>query len=84
MDLAAMRRASWLPSRTPGRPPASQRVLLGWGWVAVALLLGLYVAVLQHSVQRAELIRSGQLHASAKSPRHPSYYASISPRTARP
>jgi hypothetical protein len=83
MDLAAMRRATWLPTRGHGRPPVSQRVLLGWGWVAVALLLGLYVAVLQHSVQRAELIRSGQLHARAKGPQH-GYYASISPRTGRP
>ena len=62
----------------------SERMLIGWGWVAVALLFGLYVAVLQHSVERAELIRTGQLGASVKPAEHVGYYASISPRAGRP
>ena len=62
----------------------SQRVLLAWGWVAVGSLFALYVAVLQHSVQRAELIRSGQLSAEAKAPERVAYYSSISARASKP
>ena len=58
----------------------STSMVLAWGWLAVALLFALYVAVLQHSVQRAELIRSGQLSANAKAPDGVHYYASFSPR----
>jgi hypothetical protein len=82
MDRATMR---WtMPRRVRERRPASPRVMLAWGWIAVVLLFGLYVAVLHHSVQRAEWIRSGQLSANAKAPPHAGYYASISPRAGRP
>ena len=70
------------PTPQRGQAPAvvSTRVLLAWGWLAVALLFALYVAVLQNSVQRAELIRSGQLSADAKAPDGVHHYASFSPR----
>lgn len=58
-------------------------MLIAFGWLAVALLFALYVAVLHHSVQRAELIRSGQLSASAKAPEHVGYYATISPHAGK-
>jgi hypothetical protein len=69
---------SWRPfDRESTMSP--QRVLIAWGWAAVALLFGLYVAVLNHSLERAERVRSGQ-HAAAKAPPKAGYYASISPR----
>jgi hypothetical protein len=90
MESAAIRWATWLPRRARERAPSphrgqapalvSTRMLLAWGWLAVALLFALYVAVLQHSVQRAELIRSGQLSADAKAPDGVHHYPSFSPR----
>jgi hypothetical protein len=64
MDLASIHWPRWRARRTREHRPVSRRVLLAWGWVAVALLFGLYVAVLHHAVQRADRMRSEQLSAS--------------------
>ena len=58
-----------------------QRLLLTGAWLAVALLLGLYVMLLHHSVERGEKLRTEQRRVATQPSEKTAHYATISRAT---
>jgi hypothetical protein len=58
-----------------------QRLLLTGALLAVALLLGLYVMLLHHSVERGEKLRTEQRRVATQPSEKTGHYATISRAT---
>ena len=58
-----------------------RRLVLAGAWLAVALLLGLYVMLLHHSVERGEKLRTEQRRMAMQPAEKTVHYATISRAT---
>ena len=58
-----------------------RRLLLTGAWLAVALLFGLYVMLLHHSVQRGEKLRTEQHRVATQPAEKTVHYATFSRAT---
>jgi hypothetical protein len=57
------------------------RLLLTGAWLAVALLLGLYVMLLHHSVERGEKLRAEQRRVAMQPAEKTVHYSTVSRAT---
>ena len=59
-------------------------LLLTGAWLAVALLLGLYVMLLHHSVERGEKLRTEQRRVATQPAEKTVHYSTVSRATTAP